>query len=679
MPTGKVRPIAARLRALEAPEPLRALPGWLMWRYETHSQDPKPRKVPYYTTGVRRHGHQGGPHDRANLTGFAAARDAAARMGFDGVGLAMLADWGVVAIDVDHCVSPAGDLPPEIEALVSLTYAEYSPSGAGLRAFFTGNLGNRKSHATAEQYGFETFTSTGFVTFTGNILPHVDVLGYEDRVAPVPEALSELCQQRFGSTSTSTFDPDDFMAGREPRLGLTVEDMQALLDQLDPDMGRDPWLRVGLALHHETEGDDTGLDLWDGWSGGGASYPGHEGLLYQWESFKGPTPGRRQITMASVIKMAKEARTERPSIATAEQLVAAVAGTQAGTQAGRTPPEHDGKFAILQAAEAMQRPPIDWFIKGVLPRGELGILFGASGSGKTFVALDLAMAVARGVDWHGNRVGQPQRVLYIAAEGSGGLGRRIRAYCRHHNIDPDDVLLSVMYAAPNFMDRDDITEVLRAITSAGGFDLIVVDTFAQVTPGANENAGEDMGRALANTRALREASGAMPFLVHHAGKDASKGSRGWSGLKAAADVQVEILRHEGGLREMHLEKLKDGEDGRRWTFALEIVEMGLDDDGDLITSCVVVEAQRPQADVGAHGSRRRGRVETHILEMMTLYGTADTVKLQALVDAATAALPQPGPGERDTRRQRVTRAIQTLGREKDGPLRVEGGVVIFYE
>lgn len=289
------------------PEMLGALPGWIMWRYESFKDEPKPRKVPYYWNGMRRHGQQGSPTDRANLVTFAAARDAAVRMGFDGVGLALLPDWQLTALDVDNCVDADGKIPDEIHEIVRRTYAEYSPSGKGIRAFFFGNLGNHKSHTSAGPYGLETFSSNGFVTFTGNILPHVDILGYEDRVAPVPEELAALCQSRFGTSSSAVFDPYDFMAGREPRLGLTVEQMKELLSALDPNMPREPWLRVGLALHHECEGDDTGFDRWDEWSSEGAAYPGTEGLRYQWDSFKGPTPGSRQVTMASVIKMAKEA------------------------------------------------------------------------------------------------------------------------------------------------------------------------------------------------------------------------------------------------------------------------------------------------------------------------------------------------------------------------------------
>lgn len=671
-----IRAIAPALQAVRVPEPLRAIPGWLIWRYEHFAGEAKPRKIPFWADGTRRHGTQGGPQDRDRLTTFVAAQDAAIRAGFDGVGFAPLADFGYVFLDFDACVDVHGNMPKEVEDIVNRTYAEYSPSGKGIRAVLKGDLGNHKSHATPDQYGFETFSSTGFVTFTGNILPIVDVLGYEDRIAEVDENTKALCERRFGTSAGAAFDPDDFMAGREPKLGLDVRQMEELLSHLDPSMGREPWLRVGMALNHECDGDDTGFELWDEWSSEGETYPGTEALRYQWESFK-PAPGKRQVTMASVIKMAKEAGYRPSEAASREEVFAKVEAIMA-----ELPKKSAGRFGPVPIYDLTQREPMGWLIKSVLPKAELGILFGASGSGKTFVALDLAFSIARGIAWRNRRTTRG-KVVIIAAEGGSGLGKRAEAYAQFHGFDLRSVPeLQVITAAPNFLDSDDISEVIAEIKNLGDVDLIVTDTLAQVTPGANENTSEDMGKALGNLKLLHEATGAMNLVVHHAGKDLAKGSRGWSGLKAAADVQIEVLRHDNGEREIVIEKMKDGEDGVRWGFKLEVVEMGVDYDGDPVTSCVAVEAElsKPSEDPGDRkGLKRRGRIENHILEIMTLFGSESVVSAAELIDRAVAALPAPEEGKRDTRRQSVVRAINGLSREKDGPLKVEGGRIIFYE
>jgi hypothetical protein len=650
---------------------LHEVQGWLLWRFEPFIGEAKPRKVPYWVDGTRRHGEQGGPVDRARLSTFFAAREAAVRMGYDGVGFAPLPDFGYTFLDFDNCVDAAGNMPAEIGAIVSRTYAEYSPSGKGIRAALKGDLGNHKSPTTMDDYGFETFSSSGFVTFTGNILPACDVLGHQDTIADVDDVTRALCERRFGARSQAVFDPDDFMAGREPRLGLTISKMQALLAALDPSMGRDQWLRIGLALHHETEGDDTGFELWDEWSSDGDTYPGTEGLRHQWDSFKGGT-GKHLTTMRSVIKMAKEAGYREPDnreavIAKAEVLMAEL------------PSKSVGRFGPVPIYDLSLAPPMQWLIKGVLPRAELGVLFGASGSGKTFVALDLAFSVARGNAWRERRTARG-RVVIIAAEGAGGIGKRGEAYSRYHEFDLRGIDLHVIPAAPNFLDNDDISEVMAEIGNIGPVDLVIIDTFAQVTPGANENTSEDIGRALANLKLLYGVTNAMNLVVAHAGKDLSKGVRGWSGLKAAADVQIEVLRHENGDREIIIEKMKDGEDGLRWGFKLEVVEVGIDYDGDIITSCVAVPTElQAKVEQERIGLKRRGRVENHVLEIMTLFGEQSIVAAVDLIDRAVAALQPPEDGKRDTRRQSVTRAIQALSKEKDGPLRLEGGKIIFYE
>ncbi len=670
-----VQRITPFLRDIVAPAPLRDLPYWLCWRLEPYPGEAKARKVPYYPTGERRHGTQGAPQDMAKLTTFAAAREAAIKGGFDGVGFAHTLAGGVVTLDFDACVTD-GVVRPDILTLVESTYAEFSPSGQGIHAIFFGPpnlLENRKARNEGPEFAVEAFSSAGFTTFTGWLLDHVDILGYEDRIAPLPQAVVDACQRRFGK-SRAAVDSEDFMLGRERPLGLSIEQIEDILRHISPDCGREEWIRIGTAIHHETEGDDTGLSIWDEWSSDGLTYPGPDGVEYQWRSFRGPTPGRASITMASVIKMAKEAGYRPSEAASREQVLAKAEAIMAAL-----PTKSVGRFGPVPIYDLTLAPPMEWLIKGVLPKAELGVLFGASGSGKTFVALDLAFSIARGKAWRERRTTRG-RVVIIAAEGAGGIGKRAEAYARYHDFDLRGVDLHVIPAAPNFLDNDDISEVMAEINNIGPIDVVIIDTFAQVTPGANENTSEDMGRALANLKLLHGATGAMNLVVAHAGKDLSKGVRGWSGLKAAADVQIEVIRHENGEREIVLEKMKDGEDGIRWPFRLEVVDVGIDNDGDIITSCVAVPAElQAKVEEERLGLKRRGRVENHVLEIMTLFGSDSIVSAIELIDRAVAALQAPEDGKRDTRRQSVTRAIQALSKEKDGPLRMEGGKIIFYE
>lgn len=673
--------ITPHVRLLEAPAELRKLQAWILWRYEQEPNEPKPRKVPYWASGQKRFGQNGGALDRAKLVTFDAAREAAARRGFDGVGFCPLPDFGITALDFDHCLDDRGRPPPEVLKAIDNTYCELSPSGTGLRAFIRGSLGNHKAlKVPGATWGFETFATAGYVTFTGNAFWTTEVLGLENTIADAGPAVSELCVRCFGSDRPTAegVDPLDL---HEPRLGLTVEQIEAYLSDLDPSMGRDPWIRVGMALHHECDGDDTGFLLWNEWSSGGAQYPGEEALQAQWDSFTRRAGTMRPVTMASVKKLSNEARREKgleprtfdPMDRFKEDAPQAPVGDPVATPEGFT-----GKFPIVSGYHFAQRDPPDWIIKGVLPKADLGVMYGASGSGKSFVALDLAMAIARGAEWRGRRVKQ-MRVMYLAAEGGGGVAMRLRAYADHHMLPLDRAPLGVMESVPNLMDIEDVAEIVDAVRSAGGVDLIIVDTFAQVTAGANENSGEDMGKAIRHARRLREMTRAMVLLIHHSGKDVARGARGWSGIRAAADVELEVVRsEETDVRLLRTTKQKDGRDDLAFGFTLEEVQIGLDRDGDPITSLVVQEAEAPSLEE----MRPSGRGPTYgpmgraVLDYLATFDLgAEPRALSDFIRGAAEFLPDDGFGTPADRRQRMASFLGDKRATQDLPILIEHGMV----
>lgn len=635
-----VTKLSAHLSSLRAPSEIRTLPAWLMWRIEHHEGEDRPRKVPYYVSGARRHGRQGSTEDRQQLTTFDAARAAAARRGMDGVGLALLPEWGICALDFDKCVLPTGELHPEVAEIASQSYAEWSPSGNGVRVLFKGNLLNRKSFTG--DFGFETFSTRGFVTITGNTLDVCDLMGNEDTIVEITDQVRGLYRRRFTRE-------DGPVQGHDGEvLGLTMGDIERALEHLDPDMGHDQWLQVGMGLHHETRGE--GFELWHAWSERGSKYPGRDILRHRWDSF-----GRNEgtpVTARTLVQMANRAGAGigHSGPASADEFDVLVDETKGKPASG-------AKYVFEPVASFARADALQWWVKGVLPKAELGVVYGASGSGKSFVLLDLGMAIARGVSWRGCRVKQG-RVAYIAAEGAGGFRKRLVAYGQDQGIDLAEVPMMVLGAAPNLMDAKDSAAVVAATQAAGGADVVVVDTFAQTTPGANENAGEDVGKALAHCKRIHEATGALVLLVHHAGKDSSKGARGWSGLKAAVDTEIEIVRTETGARYMRLSKSKDDIDGLEWGFELQQVSIGMDEDGDPITSCVVREAEVNKAKL----ERKLGPLEAVVNQVIQEFAKVQTagIEVNAVLDEAARHMPEPEPGKRDTRRQRARRALEML-------------------
>lgn len=633
--------ITPHLRNVEAPADIRDLPGWVIWRFEDNPGGGKPRKVPYYATGGKRHGEQGGPKDVANLVTFDAAKAAAVRRGFDGVGFATLQQFGICALDFDDCISE-GNVHPDVHALLVDTYAEFSPSGRGIRVFFKGDLGNGKAIRGGE-YGMECFSSRGFVTFTGNTLELTELLGNTDAIAPLNDDVRTLHAQRF-QRSTEPLAP----VSTEPS-GLTVAQIEQCLAALPTDLHYDDWLTVGMAIHCETGGE--GFELWEEWSQGSPKYSNREYNEDRWRSFgKG---GQVQVTGRTLVKMANDhgARINLHAPASPDEFEELV------DQALEVADTQGLRFNFEQVHEFSSATALPWIIKGVLPQAGLAVVYGASGSGKSFAVLDMAFAIACGSPWRGRKVRQG-RVAYIAAEGAEGFRKRLAAYAQHHGTDLAQVPMNVLNAAPNLMELKDAKDLAAGVLASGGADVIVVDTFAQTMPGANENAGEDVGLALGHCKRLHELTGALVVLIHHSGKDASKGARGWSGLRAAADAEIEILR-EGEQRSLRLSKNKDGEDGLAWGFALETVQLGVDEDMDPITSCVVIEAEIP---VGGVAERKLGPVEKIVNEVIQEMAQAQTegIEVTAVILESVKRIDAPQDGKRDTRKQRVRRALEAL-------------------
>jgi hypothetical protein len=442
---------------------------------------------------------------------------------------------------------------------------------------------------------------------------------------------------------------------------LTLAQIKHALDALPDDLHYDDWLQVGMAIHCETHGE--GFELWEDWSQRSPKYGSREYNEQRWWSFGKGTGA--QVTGRTLVMLANKhgAGISLSGPASPEEFEELVQDAAEIDTADTTP-----RFVFEPVHAFSSANALPWIVKGVLPKASLGVIFGASGSGKSFVALDLAMSIARGEPWRGRTVRQG-RVAYIAAEGAEGFRKRLAAYAVANSLDLSSVPMTVLNAAPNLLDKQDAVDVTKGIKASGGADLIIVDTFAQTTPGANENAGEDMGQALGYCKRIHESTGAMILLIHHSGKDQTKGARGWSGLRAACDAELEVIREPSG-RRLRLTKSKDGEDGIEFGFDLDVVQLGVDEDLDPITSCVVVEADVPTA--GAP-DRKLGPVETVVNQVIQEMAQAQCagIEVKFVVEESVRRLPVPEQGKRDTRKQRVNRAIKTLSEGDDSPYMLE--------
>jgi putative DNA primase/helicase len=246
------------------------------------------------------------------------------------------------------------------------------------------------------------------------------------------------------------------------------------------------------------------------------------------------------------------------------------------------PPPAEQRYRLLKSDDLRKLPSLAWRIRGVLPSTGLASFYGASASGKSFLAMDAAAAIASGEDWFGLRVAQAS-VVYVALEGEVGLKLRVQAWETH-----TDRKLPVNLVLQPFKLNElrDVQDLAAAVLSVGSGAVVILDTLNRAAPTADENSSRDMGAILEAAKALQLLTGGLIILVHHTGKDTTKGLRGHSSLFAALDCAVEITRN-GDRREWALTKSKDGEDGLRHAFNLRVVGLGVDAEGQPVSSCVV--------------------------------------------------------------------------------------------
>lgn len=232
-----------------------------------------------------------------------------------------------------------------------------------------------------------------------------------------------------------------------------------------------------------------------------------------------------------------------------------------------------------------------WLIKRLLPAEGLALIYGHPGCGKSFLALDMSFHIALGRDWHGRRVKQGF-VIYIGAEGLAGVRNRVTAFRFHTGVE--DAAFSLIptpidMQAPD-ADVNRLAEVIRSETKHFGMApaLIVIDTLSK-TFGAGKENTDDMATYIANCGRIAAEFKCCVMPVHHRPKDAeSEEPRGHGSLKGGVDTV--ILVEAGPTKKARLTKQKDGELGDAILFKLRSIELGEDEDGEPVTSCVVEPA-----------------------------------------------------------------------------------------
>lgn len=217
------------------------------------------------------------------------------------------------------------------------------------------------------------------------------------------------------------------------------------------------------------------------------------------------------------------------------------------------------------------RPPSPFIIQNMVPEGGMVILTGASGTGKSFIAVDAGLSVAHGTPWAGHKV-KRGKVMYVAMEGQDGLVQRSRAW---HKVYDREYTRDFAVLEFNFSMSDD-KSFHRFTETVAGFQpsLIIIDTVAHAMVGLEENSASEMSQFIKRVSMVRTICDSTVMLIHHASKagDAQHNSRGSGALPAAADAgfTTEKGRKKGTIR-LKCTKQKDIEQPQDHIFELESV------------------------------------------------------------------------------------------------------------
>lgn len=349
-----------------------------------------------------------------------------------------------------------------------------------------------------------------------------------------------------------------------------IADLAGALHFLDSD-NYDQWIAAGQALR--ALGDD-GLRLWGEFSARSGKFSQAD-CLKRWETFTGERTGYQSIFKQAQANGWANPRSGKSS------FVPVLDG------------KPDGGFIwgdVLTDPARMK--PMEWTVRKLIPAECTGLIFGAWGTCKTFVALDFACCIANGMDWHGHKTKQGT-VFYLCGEGESGIAYRLKAWQTEYEGSTRAIAVKTM---PDIRDAATLEYLMirieRLAAERGAPRLILIDTLFTALNGGDENSGKDMGAVFSSMRALRQRFGCAVIAVHHTGKK-GEDPRGHSSMAAGVDVQFHLKAKDGPdgviFLEMENAKQKDGNRHQNILLVSPVIRMPdlPDEDGEASTSRII--------------------------------------------------------------------------------------------
>ncbi len=558
------------------PDELRGKSNWLVWKL-IPNEDPtkKPRKVPFNP-------RTGGLASSTNPTDWTTLGEALAAVNggsYTGVGF-VFDGTGIVGVDLDNVRDPAtGTVEPWAEDEINYfgSYTEVSPSGTGFHILCRSDL----QHIGVNNGQVEIYSSGRFFTVTGNL--------YDEGLNTL-EDCSEQHRRLYTEYAPKNKQTDAQPAATCDRSVMTAED-KTLCDRIGASKQGEKFTDLFTGQWSEkypsqSEADMAMLFMLAFWTGKDSKQMDRifrSSRLHRdkWDSMRGDTT-YGQICLGRAISGTGDAiGSKSPTHYSAEDLSPA------------PPAAKVNKFQFVPAASLQCNTQIEWQIEGVMEYCAFSLMFGDSGTMKSFVALDMGLCIATGIDYHGRKVRQGP-VVIIIGEGLAGYGRRIAAWSKYHGIDLTDHPVFVSTMAAQFLDDNSAGEVEEAVNAIsmkyGEVRLVIVDTLNRNFGPGDESSTADMTKFI-GALDMRLGNRVTKMIVHHTGHGDKTRARGAYALKAALDCEIQISRLLGKIVLTNT-KQKDAPEFSPITFDSQVVDLDHEGEIDLLdpmTSLVLTE------------------------------------------------------------------------------------------
>jgi uncharacterized protein YjhX (UPF0386 family) len=551
---------------MNIPAALTARPAWVVWKYENGT------KVPYSA----KTGHKASSTKESTWTTFDVAFKVAQGRGFDGVGFVFSEDDPFTGIDLDDCRDDAGGIADwAMEIVTSLeSYTEVSPSGHGLKIWVEGSV------PTAVKQPYETgkieiYSTARYFTVTGQ---HLE--GTPSGIRNANGALTALYEKLKPSKMEPQFRPapsnrdERAEAWARKKLAKAIEMVTLSVDGHKDDTllaaarlaaGALPHIsewEIETALFSAIAGRATDSEHARKTIRNGIKYGENAPLALPPpppqpvfdEYGRACCPVHRTPLPKANNGNGYKCRQRDPSTPTGwcafwwsgEGYIEPKANELATSDHGNAAAPDRSSDALLVRSDVgaplfrlyrmddlRQLPPVQWLIPHEVPAGLLTVLCGPSEAGKSFIALDYAISVARA---------KPDRmVVYVAPEGGSGYRARVDAWVSHHGGEAPENLVFVLRDVP-MLDAVSVHVFISEIKQNNPV-LVILDTLARCMVGGDENSAEDMGLFIHSCDLIRAATSAAVIIVHHTGK--SGGYRGSSVLFGSCDSWIDVSNDDG--------------------------------------------------------------------------------------------------------------------------------------